>query len=434
MRREKTAFVLAGGGSKGAYECGALIALNKMGIKADMVCGSSSGTLVGALYCQNDLKIAVEMFSELETDDLFEIKNDATIWDYAKAFIFRNGSDPKGLREGINKYIKEEQIRKSRVDFGLVTVEIPRIKGHYLWKEDIPSGKMHDYILASASAFPMVKFHEFDGKKFIDGAYIDVMPVDMALKHGATKVYAIDLLRNGIERKRNKTNDQEILIISSKWELGFPLDFNSDKQRSMLKMGFLDTCKALGKYDGVYFCFEKRSFKDKSTLLAADSCGRFFNLNPAAVYNRRNFIHHLKTAINRFENSGEYNEQKAMDTLSAVLTSNSLDDVGKDEGYGTIVLAMAAKMMRDGSECVLNNSVLPAIFDETLTAARFIVDNHLYQLPKEHGILTRTSACFHRHVLNNFSPSIILNHITGRHFVHNIRKRYRKRKNKKSKR
>ncbi len=428
MRREKIAFVLAGGGSKGAYECGALIALNKMGIKADMVCGSSSGSLVGALYCQNDLKIAVDMFAELETDELFEIERDATIWDYVKAFIFRNGADPKGLKDGIKRYIDERKIRESNVDFGLVTVEIPRIKGHYLWKNDVPKGKMQDYILASASAFPMIKYHEIDGKKFIDGAYIDVMPVDMALKHGATKVYAVDLLRNGIERKTDKKKKKEILIISSKWELGFPLDFNSDRQRSMLRMGFLDAYKALGKYDGEYFCFEKNTFKNKDTLFAADCCGRFFNLNPAVVYNQRNFMRYLKSSIKDFENSGEYNEHEALDTLSAVFSSQSLDDVGEDGGYGSIVLAMAAKMMREGKESVLNSTLLSSIFDETLAAARFIVDNNLYRLHKRRGFLTRTATFFYKKALNNFKPPALLDYITGRYFVHKVKTFFHKKK------
>lgn len=426
MRREKIAFVLAGGGSKGAYECGALIALNKMGIKADMVCGSSSGSLVGALYCQNDLKVAVDMFSELETDEVFEIERDATLWDYAKAFIFRNGADPKGLKDGIKKYISENKIRESEVDFGLVTVEIPWFKGHYLWKNDIPKGKMQDYILASASAFPMIKYHEIDGKKFIDGAYVDVMPVNMALKHGATKVYAIDLLRNGIERKFDRKNKREILTISSKWELGFPLDFDSERQRSMLRMGFLDTYKALGKYEGEYYCFEKNAFKDKDTLFAADCCGRFFNLNPAVAYNKTSFMHRLKASIKDFENSDEYDEHEALDTLSAVFSSQSIDNVGEDGGYGSIVLALAAKMMREGGESVLNSGILSTIFDETLAAARFIVDYNLYKLHNRRGFFPRVSAFFYKKALNNLKPPAVLDYITGRYFVHKAKTLFHK--------
>lgn len=426
MGKKKTAFVLAGGGSKGAYECGAIIALNKMGIKADIVCGSSSGSLVGALYCQNELKVAVDMFSKLETDELFEVERDANLFDFAKAFLLNNGADPRGLKDGIRKYIDEKKIRDSKVDFGLVTVEIPRIKAHRLWKDEIPRGKMQDYVLASASAFPMIKYHVIDGKKFIDGAYLDVMPVKMAIDRGADVVYAIDLLGNGIERKWDRKRKAKVLIISSKWELGFPLDFDSDRQKSMLRMGFLDAQKALGLYDGDYFCFKKGTFKDKTEIFAADCCGRFFNLNPAKVYNKRNFLPILKKAIKAFSKNGDFDEKNAMDTLSTILKSKSIDAVGNDGGYGSIVLAIATSMIRDGKESIMYRDAIGSIFDETFAAANYIVDNQLYKPPKKHGIIYRSFKQFIGHNLRNFNPKAIRDYLSGRYFVYKVKSFFHK--------
>lgn len=421
MRKKKIAFVLAGGGSKGAYECGAIIALNKMGIKADIVCGSSSGSLVGALYCQNELKVAVDMFSKLETDELFEVEKDANLFDFAKAFIFNNGADPKGLKDGIRKYIDEKKIRNSKVDFGLVTVEIPRIKAHRLWKDEIPRGKMQDYVLASASAFPMIKYHVIDGKKFIDGAYLDVMPVKMAIDRGADVVYAIDLLGNGIERKWDRKRKAKVLIISSKWELGFPLDFDADRQKSMLKMGFLDAKKALGLYDGDYFIFEKDTFKDKNELLGADCCARFFNLNPAQVYNSRNFMPALKRAIKAFAKNGDFDEKNALDTLSTIFKSKSIDAVGNDGGYGSIVLAMATSMIRDGKDSIMYSNAIGDIFDETYAAANYVVDNNLYKPGRKHSIVYRGVKQFIGHSLSSFNLKALRDYMTGRYFVYKIK-------------
>lgn len=382
MRSEKIAFVLAGGGSKGAYECGALIALNKLGIKADIVTGSSSGTLVGALYCQKELKVAIKMFSSLETDHLFEIDRNANLWDFIRAFIFNKGADPKGLRDGINRYIDENKLRKSKIDFGLVTMEIPKLKGHYLWKEDIPSGFMKDYILASASPFPMVKYHKINGKKYIDGAYVDVMPVAMALDKGADTVYAIDLLGHGIEKKIDRKFKNNITIISSKWELGFPLDFDADRQKVMLKMGYLDALKALGKYVGDYYCFKRGSFKNQEELFGADCCGRFFNLSPAEVYDKNHFVAALNKSIAKYEISAEYNEQEALSMLSSVLRAESLDGIGKSDGYGKLILAVSAKMIQTGQKDFFTRGWASEVFDETCAAAKFIVDNNLYKTNK----------------------------------------------------
>ena len=426
MRKKKIAFVLAGGGSKGAYECGAIIALNKMGIKADIVCGSSSGSLVGALYCQNELKVAVDMFSKLETDELFEVEKDANLFDFAKAFLLNNGADPKGLKEGIKKYIDEKKIRNSKVDFGLVTVEIPRIKAHRLWKDDIPYGKIQDYVLASASAFPMIKYHVIDGKKFIDGAYADVMPVKMAIDRGADVVYAIDLLGNGIERKWDRRRKAKVLIISSKWELGFPLDFDADRQKSMLKMGFLDAQKALGLYEGDYFCFEKGSFKNKTELFGADCCGRFFNLNPAKVYNRRNFLNTLKKAIKDFQSNGDFDENTALETLSTIFKSDSIDMVGSDAGYGSIVLAMATSMIRDGRDSIMYNDAIGTIFDETFAAANYVVDNDLYKPGKKRGVIYRTAKQFAGNKLRSFNLKALRDYLSGRYFVYKVKSFFHK--------
>ena len=426
MGKKKTAFVLAGGGSKGAYECGAIIALNKMGIKADIVCGSSSGSLVGALYCQNELKVAVDMFSKLETDELFEVEKDANLLDFAKAFLLNNGADPKGLKDGIQKYIDEDKIRNSEVDFGLVTVEIPKIKAHRLWKDEIPCGKIQDYVLASASAFPMIKYHVIDGKKFIDGAYADVMPVKMAIDRGADLVYAIDLLGNGIERKWDRKHRAKVLIISSKWELGFPLDFDADRQKSMLKMGFLDAQKALGLYEGDYFCFEKGTFKNRNELFGADCCARFFNLNPARVYNKRNFLPTLKNAIKSFSKNGDFDENNAMDTLSTILKSKSIDAVGNDGGYGSIVLAMATSMIRDGKDSIMYSDAIGDIFDETFAAANYLVDKKLYKPGRKHGIIHRGLKQFIGHSLRNFNPKTLRDYLNGRYFVYKIKTFVRK--------
>ena len=71
------------------------------------------------------------------------------------------------------------------------------MKPHYLWKEDIPEGRLHDYIIASASAFPAVHRYRIDGKDYIDGGYENVIPIHMAWERGADKVIAVYLKAPG---------------------------------------------------------------------------------------------------------------------------------------------------------------------------------------------------------------------------------------------
>ena len=54
----ETALVLGGGGAKGAYEVGAIAALDALGVKAGSVFGTSVGALNGSLIVMGDLEKA----------------------------------------------------------------------------------------------------------------------------------------------------------------------------------------------------------------------------------------------------------------------------------------------------------------------------------------------------------------------------------------
>ena len=73
MKKRKTALVLGGGGSRGAYEIGVWQALRELGIKIDMVFGTSVGSINGALIVQDDFDVAVKLWREITTNMIFDI-------------------------------------------------------------------------------------------------------------------------------------------------------------------------------------------------------------------------------------------------------------------------------------------------------------------------------------------------------------------------
>ena len=58
---KKTALVLSGGGSRGAYEIGVWKALKKLRIRIHMAFGTSVGAINSAMVVQKDLKLAEEL-------------------------------------------------------------------------------------------------------------------------------------------------------------------------------------------------------------------------------------------------------------------------------------------------------------------------------------------------------------------------------------
>ena len=71
---------------------------------------------------------------------VFDVPEDSQLIDYAKLIFSNGGAGISGLKALLEKYIDEERIRKSPVDYGLVVMERASMKPHYLYKEDIPKG------------------------------------------------------------------------------------------------------------------------------------------------------------------------------------------------------------------------------------------------------------------------------------------------------
>jgi len=61
----KTAFVFSGGASLGAVEAGALKAIVEHGVQADMVLGTSVGSLNGAMYAYNPTLAGVKSIEDV---------------------------------------------------------------------------------------------------------------------------------------------------------------------------------------------------------------------------------------------------------------------------------------------------------------------------------------------------------------------------------
>ena len=69
---KKTAIVLSGGGSCGAYQIGVWKALRKLNINYQIITGTSVGALNGVMMVQNDYNKAYQLWTHLDYDLIFE--------------------------------------------------------------------------------------------------------------------------------------------------------------------------------------------------------------------------------------------------------------------------------------------------------------------------------------------------------------------------
>lgn len=68
----KRALVLAGGGSKGAYEVGFIKALDELNIDFSIVTGTSIGALNGCLLAQGDKESLENLWKTLDVTQVFK--------------------------------------------------------------------------------------------------------------------------------------------------------------------------------------------------------------------------------------------------------------------------------------------------------------------------------------------------------------------------
>lgn len=377
--QKKTALVLGGGGSRGAYEAGVWQALVDMGIRIDMVFGTSVGAINAAMIAQDDLELTMNMWKQLETEEVFDVPEDFEPKDYLKEIVVNKGAGTERLKEKLKLYLKEDKIRKSGMEFGITCVSLPLLKPHYMYIEDIPEGQLADFIIASSSAFPFIHSHEIDGVEYIDGGYADPLPVSMALEKGATQVITVDLKTYGNVKKEDLEKVPNLVYIKSKSNLGFQFTFDKENSKRNLKLGYFDCLKSYGVLDGDYLSFSKGAF-DKITLKMADTFGAIIGLNPARIYTKDIFLEEaaekIETDKDRLSDIKKIPTLKTIKEIKDHVSSKILREYDEDDADKmTLKLLMyfvALDIKKNADKSIFLTRSVMRLVPEAVSAARFI--------------------------------------------------------------
>ena len=293
--QEKTALVLSGGAARGAYEMGVWQALRELGVQIDMVCGTSIGAMNAYIIALGSFEKARDMWLDMKTEEVFD-------FDHA---LQEGGGSFTGIKDILMKDFPEDEVRASATDFGLCTVKMNAEASMdpdtwtplYLWKQDVPEGKLMDYVLASCSCYPVVKPYEIDGSKYLDGGFYDYIPIRMALEKGADRIIAVNLEAVGrVQGADVEAAGPRLTMIEPSDELGLFVVFDPDNTRRILRMGYLDTMKIYGAFDGQTYTFMKGSM-DQRTLAAAERTGEIFGLDSGVIYSKQSYRSALEYEI-----------------------------------------------------------------------------------------------------------------------------------------
>lgn len=250
--------VLGGGGAKGSYEIGVWKALRELKIPIIAVAGTSVGALNGALIVQDDYEKAFELWTNISINTVIKMNEEISdidgrygvegITKIIKEAIYSGGLDVTPLKQLIRDNIDEEKIRKSHIEFGFVTFSLTDLKPIAIFKENVPKGKMADYLLASAS-LPVFKPLEIDGVRFLDGALYDNLPISLMIDKSIRNIISVDVSGLGFVRKY-KDDNLNITQIKNSESLGYDLIFDSELSKRNIEIGYYDTMRTFKRYEG----------------------------------------------------------------------------------------------------------------------------------------------------------------------------------------
>ncbi len=272
------ALVLGGGGSKGAYQVGAMQAIQELKLPVNAVIGTSVGALNAAFWATGQLREADAMWRTLTLDGIIRIpaslmkdghfqfmhKNTRDYIEFRASIFKEGGADTSPLRALVTKYLKEDAIRRCGIDFGVVSFQLGGMKPLEYFLEDIPQGKMVDYLMASA-AFPGFKVQKLDQRIVLDGGLADNVPFNLAKRRGYHRIIVVDVSGLGVKHKPDVEMTETIYIRNS-GDLGGIMDFDPAQSLRNIQMGYLDTLKVLGRIQGLDYYYHRDARMEKRLM------------------------------------------------------------------------------------------------------------------------------------------------------------------------
>ena len=236
-------------------------ALRELGIHPDIITGTSVGALNGALMVQDSYGTAVRLWENLNTTSVFDFPKEPDFFAYTKAFLTQGGVCRQGLETLIQKHLQEDIIRTSPITLGMMLARKEDLFPCPVFTEDVPQGMLCDYLMATTACFPAAKCHTISGVDYIDGGYCDNLPVALAKAKGANRIIAVSL-DTWDAKEKPFSKDRSVMPIYPRWNLGNWLIFRKENTNRNIRLGYLDTLKAFGVYEGNSFTFQKGTFHE----------------------------------------------------------------------------------------------------------------------------------------------------------------------------
>lgn len=189
----KRSLVLSGGGSRGAWQLGALKALIEKGTKWDTIHGISVGALNGSFLAMTPKENLQERFPDLEniwlsilsSENIYKPWFPVKIINYLMSMFTGslNSGDP--LRKIVESNFNKEKLQNSPVEFTAGCCSLTT--GQYV-SISSKSPKILEYILASSHLPLVFEPLTIDNEQWVDGGIRHQIPILEALRENPDEI------------------------------------------------------------------------------------------------------------------------------------------------------------------------------------------------------------------------------------------------------
>jgi NTE family protein len=189
----RRALILSGGGGRGAYQVGVWRRLQELGWQPDMVCGTSIGSLNGALIGSGwDADRLETAWHTMNDRDIFSISWMRRLKYHLSELLGRSTEwpgylDNGPLRQLLNETIELASLRNDQPTVAVAATNIRRAKLEYFSGQQLTI----DHILASCSIPVLFPWVDIGGEYYWDGGIMANTPILPALNAGAVEIIVV---------------------------------------------------------------------------------------------------------------------------------------------------------------------------------------------------------------------------------------------------
>lgn len=175
----KTAFVLSGGGAKGAFQAGVMSQLEKNGVKPDVIYGASVGAINAAAMAYSDADSVIEHWKSVTG------KSSALAFNWLTLLLLSDGI--YNLSPLFDNYLSKVLVGTPHTEAVATVCNLETGGTEYISNMQVDTATFQRRVMGSG-AIPII-MSPVDG--YVDGGVRNQVPIRKALADGCTDIYVI---------------------------------------------------------------------------------------------------------------------------------------------------------------------------------------------------------------------------------------------------